>query len=167
MARLRRRWWILKWAGVVLSVSIAVAWGVSLRLCLVIGRTDSTPDAQGQYRTIQVAVGTGFVHPCTGLPFNSGEEHRTGWWALSFAARGGLIWLPRVKYWLWDDWIVVLPLWIPFLVAALPTGWLWWRDRRRIAPGHCEKCGYNLTGNISGICPECGEKVDAQAIPKV
>ena len=21
------------------------------------------------------------------------------------------------------------------------------------------KCGYNLTGNISGICPECGEKI--------
>lgn len=25
--------------------------------------------------------------------------------------------------------------------------------------GLCEKCGYNLTGNISGICPECGTKV--------
>ncbi|HUN81100.1 MAG TPA: hypothetical protein VMV81_06265 [Phycisphaerae bacterium] len=22
--------------------------------------------------------------------------------------------------------------------------------------GLCKKCGYNLTGNISGICPECG-----------
>jgi len=25
--------------------------------------------------------------------------------------------------------------------------------------GLCIKCGYNLTGNTSGICPECGEKV--------
>ena len=21
---------------------------------------------------------------------------------------------------------------------------------------HCKACGYNLTGNVSGICPECG-----------
>ena len=21
------------------------------------------------------------------------------------------------------------------------------------------KCGYNLTGNVSGVCPECGEKI--------
>jgi hypothetical protein len=24
---------------------------------------------------------------------------------------------------------------------------------------HCRKCGYNLTGNVSGICPECGERI--------
>lgn len=22
---------------------------------------------------------------------------------------------------------------------------------------HCLSCGYNLTGNVSGVCPECGE----------
>jgi rubrerythrin len=21
---------------------------------------------------------------------------------------------------------------------------------------HCPGCGYNLTGNLSGVCPECG-----------
>lgn len=26
-------------------------------------------------------------------------------------------------------------------------------------PGHCKKCGYNLTGNVSGICSECGTSV--------
>lgn len=26
-------------------------------------------------------------------------------------------------------------------------------------PGHCNTCGYNLTGNVSGICSECGAKV--------
>lgn len=26
-------------------------------------------------------------------------------------------------------------------------------------PGHCWKCGYDLTGNVSGVCPECGTKV--------
>jgi hypothetical protein len=27
------------------------------------------------------------------------------------------------------------------------------------SPNRCNKCGYNLTGNVSGICPECGEKI--------
>ena len=29
-----------------------------------------------------------------------------------------------------------------------------WRRRRK---GLCLKCGYNLEGNVSGVCPECGE----------
>ena len=33
---------------------------------------------------------------------------------------------------------------------------LWWLDLRRIPPGHCPHCGYDLTGNVSGKCPECG-----------
>ena len=39
-----------------------------------------------------------------------------------------------------------------------------WRRRRK---GLCIKCGYDLTGNISGVCPECGEschdRPDAEA----
>jgi len=31
-----------------------------------------------------------------------------------------------------------------------------WRRRRK---GRCLKCGYNLTGNVSGVCPECGTEV--------
>jgi hypothetical protein len=27
---------------------------------------------------------------------------------------------------------------------------------RRIPVGHCRNCGYNLTANVTGICPECG-----------
>lgn len=26
-------------------------------------------------------------------------------------------------------------------------------------PRHCGQCGYDLTGNVSGICPECGWKI--------
>ena len=29
-------------------------------------------------------------------------------------------------------------------------------DQRGI---HCLHCGYNLTGNVSGICPECGHRI--------
>jgi hypothetical protein len=48
---------------------------------------------------------------------------------------------------------------MPFLIVALATAYLWWSDRRRIPPGHCRKCGYNLTGNVSGVCPECGQRI--------
>jgi len=51
--------------------------------------------------------------------------------------------------------LVLLPI-------ALPTAWLWHRDRRRIPPGHCPGCGYNLTGNTSGVCSECGKPTPAR-----
>ncbi len=33
------------------------------------------------------------------------------------------------------------------------------RRARRLADGHCGYCGYDLTGNVSGVCPECGERI--------
>lgn len=32
-----------------------------------------------------------------------------------------------------------------------------WEELFCPPPGHCQSCGYNLTGNVSGMCPECGE----------
>ncbi|MCG8405829.1 MAG: hypothetical protein MI923_11590 [Phycisphaerales bacterium] len=49
-----------------------------------------------------------------------------------------------------------VPLWLPLLLVAIPTAFIFWRDHRFIPPGHCNECGYNLTSNVSGICPECG-----------
>lgn len=50
-----------------------------------------------------------------------------------------------------------VPIWMIFAALALWGGVLWWRDRR--LPGRCENCGYDLTGNVSGRCPECGAPV--------
>jgi hypothetical protein len=61
-----------------------------------------------------------------------------------------------------SDWWgarVIVPSWVLLAPAVFVTAVLWWRDRRRIPPGHCQKCGYNLTGNVSGVCPECGTAV--------
>jgi hypothetical protein len=49
--------------------------------------------------------------------------------------------------------LISIPLLLLLLVAP-PTALFWWLDRRR--PGLCRECGYNLTGNVSGRCPECG-----------
>lgn len=52
---------------------------------------------------------------------------------------------------------VRLPLWCVLLPSVVLTALLWWSDRP--TPGHCRKCGYNLTGNVSGVCPECGTPI--------
>lgn len=56
---------------------------------------------------------------------------------------------------------LLMPAWAPVvLFAAYPTiafirGPLRrWRRRRT---GRCIRCGYDLTGNASGRCPECGQ----------
>ncbi len=53
-----------------------------------------------------------------------------------------------------------------YVLLLLPTSFLasglvsWRIESKRIPPGHCKKCSYNLTGNVSGICPECGTAVE-------
>ena len=58
-------------------------------------------------------------------------------------------------------------LYLFILFAVLPCIWTWRTVRawRRHPPGHCQSCGYNLTGNTSGVCPECG--IDLKRMPAV
>jgi hypothetical protein len=44
------------------------------------------------------------------------------------------------------------------LLVAPPAAWAVAAVRRRSRrrPGLCKSCGYDLTGNVSGVCPECG-----------
>jgi len=54
-------------------------------------------------------------------------------------------------------------LWLFLLGAILITGSAtlvlrFWRE-----PGRCRRCGYDLTGNVSGVCPECGVEVARNA----
>jgi hypothetical protein len=47
-----------------------------------------------------------------------------------------------------------------FGVVLVPTLILLCQDLRLAFPsGHCRHCGYCLTGNTSGVCPECGTPV--------
>lgn len=60
--------------------------------------------------------------------------------------------------------VLIAPLWIPtVLVAAawlaLPFASRRRRRRLRRKRGLCVKCGYDLQGNESGVCPECGVEV--------
>ena len=39
------------------------------------------------------------------------------------------------------------------MLVVAPIVRIWTRP---YPPGHCKRCGYDLTGNVSGRCPECG-----------
>ena len=58
------------------------------------------------------------------------------------------------------SWNLAVPLWLPFLLtAACPTFAFIrgpFRHWCRLRKGLCLACGYNLNGNVSGVCPECG-----------
>jgi len=68
--------------------------------------------------------------------------------------------LERVRWWphadLSPSGYLAVPLWLPVAALSLVTALFWYRDCRRFPAGHCRNCGYNLTGNVSGRCPECG-----------
>ena len=57
---------------------------------------------------------------------------------------------------------VSIPLWMPFALLGGTTLLIFRRDARPIPPGHCQKCGYNLTGNVSGVCSECGTRIEQE-----
>jgi len=54
---------------------------------------------------------------------------------------------------------------LAFMFSVLPV----WqvmkclRGKRYVIAGGCRLCGYNLTGNTSGVCPECGTAVAGKA----
>ena len=39
--------------------------------------------------------------------------------------------------------------------------------RKKRTPGLCAHCGYNLYGNVSGRCPECGAEIPSDAVTAV
>lgn len=57
-------------------------------------------------------------------------------------------------------WTVFVMIGVLFLLT--PLGAYVWSDiyvehrNRRTGGNYCQTCGYNLAGNTSGVCPECG-----------
>ena len=62
---------------------------------------------------------------------------------------------------------VRFPLWLPTLLfGTWPSIALTRQIKRRyFSPGICRKCGYDLRGTPSGVCPECGRASAKQKTP--
>ncbi len=55
-----------------------------------------------------------------------------------------------------------IPLTVPILLAYLVARFVYCAVRWKLVEydgSWCTTCGYDLTGNVSGVCPECGEAV--------
>ena len=73
---------------------------------------------------------------------------------------------PDMEWWEWNlfahsssDWMVFMPLWAPVVLAGVVMTWMWRRHHTLRPTGSCAHCGYDLRGNASGVCPECGQRV--------
>ncbi len=66
---------------------------------------------------------------------------------------------------------IVFPLWLAtgalMLTGAMPIVRGPLRRRWRRSHGACIECGYNLHGNRSGRCPECGTRFSRQGVPSL
>lgn len=54
-----------------------------------------------------------------------------------------------------SSWVMSLVVGIGFVVR---------RAKTEIKPGQCKKCRYDLTGNISRRCPECGSEIPGRQV---
>jgi len=153
---------VLKWIGLCLCALILVAWGMSLRRGL-----------SYYHRTWRATLACSSISVLVTNPggyqadLNKKFKQNGGAKWFVYAIRPytvsdyGLAWPESRGVGVFMDATeITIPLWSLLLIPAIPTAWLWHRDRRkkRIGPGCCLRCGYDLKGNISGVCSECGLK---------
>jgi hypothetical protein len=73
-----------------------------------------------------------------------------------------LIWWPETNQHMWGVRYARLPIWIPLVVVGGLTAFLWRHRTRADLSGKYHTCGYDLTGNVTGRCPECGKVYRAE-----
>ncbi len=112
-------------------------------------------------------AGSELEHDTRDPPTNVYEEVslwlRPGWqWGplwLKDTGPGGFI---RYRYAIVPAWAVVAGFWLP--PAARAAWWVAGRRRACRRRGLCAACGYDLRGNVSGVCPECGKALPASVL---
>ena len=147
-SRVRR---IAKWTGVVVCGGIGVAWGVSLLWPCCYGyqwRSGSSTALFLQDGRIGVARVDSSVSFPSGFTLANSLTINRGW---------RLAWIAPISRRTWAT-VVHGPLWPLLFSIALPTTYLFYRDRRPPL-GQCKRCRYDLTGNVSEVCPECGTTI--------
>lgn len=145
----RSRWKLPSRLAAVMAGRMVLLWLASGFCVVAVG--------DGNTREIRVAGGKVFInwdHKVHG-PFEKGHPIRGVEFFCDAPGGPALAWRP--------SWVVYpsngLQAAFPLCMILLPLAALILvaSCRRRVAPppGHCRKCGYDLTGNTSGRCPEC------------
>lgn len=132
----------VKWGGLVMSVVVFAAWCVSIPFVVMW----SYDDAKSAIYLAGGCVDFGGI----GYPRGLRLYYRRVAFKVLPASRstdGGMFY--------------AFPLWIPLALVAIPTVFLWLRDRR-IPAGCCQRCGYDLRASKTR-CPECGLQIASEA----
>ena len=102
-------------------------------------------------------------------------------WHGNFFVIEGNLWCPSLARWHWGvgasplgpSWGIVdlsVPIW-PLTTVLLAWGVPGFIPAflrfRKPKSGHCTKCRYDLTGNVSHICPECGTQIDPKEFARL
>jgi len=66
---------------------------------------------------------------------------------------------PSGSDWFWHLGFVVLPLCVLWIAHVVVVTFIGLRRRRLRRANWCVQCEYNLTGNVSGVCSECGTPI--------
>lgn len=181
MARLRRRWRVSRWRIAFCMACCAYLASVLVHATLYSQRVTATVQCGfiGLYWGGPSDVRNGWVHNWFSGPWNGNGGGTDAPEGVEFWVRGlddfrttnAIDWrymlggfLPRCgtnphlsrKYTFHE---LVAPCWMPLAVLTSVVVYRFRFDRRRIPPHCCQSCGYDLTGNTSGTCPECGHPV--------
>ena len=140
-----------KWVGLILCVLILLTWigtytgGVFVRVY-----PNHFVVSSGGVRYLRYTIAPQRPGEITWMDERLNNMHLFPYvvWSKQFRADGSQV---------GPDWWFDLPFWFLLLVAGIPTFLAWRRDRAK--PGHCRSCDYDLTGNVSGVCPECGAEI--------
>ncbi len=152
--RIRKRR-ILKWLGVLACVALLSLWLISPHYSIGYGMPSSYIGCASCSLVVLSypnEIGIDF------LGWSASKTSRNDFNPLSNSYFG---W-PQTRDIYIGCWLFEIPIWMFFSLASLITAGLWRWDR---APkGGCANCGYDLTGNVSGVCPECGAKIVVASI---
>ncbi len=172
--QLSKPWRVVKWMGVAACVSSAGLWivsesaGIGYRsssgwfISLCVGNVtcaDLSACANNPWSApVRLAAnGRGFYASDFTVDFDyrtdaKGRLRQPHWCRLD-PTQYTRHWLPWAN--ITSPMILRMPIWIPMLLAIM-LAVASHRLDRRYPRGHCQFCGYDLTGNISGVCSECG-----------
>jgi hypothetical protein len=98
-------------------------------------------------------------------PAAVGYVNRPGWRISSFADNPFYVeFIPRLADVPFGTGAIIgkailLPMTIPLVLLLSATAWSMIAGKTRGRGIDCANCGYSLTGNTSGVCPECGTAV--------